>query len=101
MSEDFRLYEAQRIRYLLLLELSHQPSGSWTLSMLTKAMRARGYQKLPDFLLNQLQWLESECLAVRLVPANDETVVKLRGAGRHHVDGTLLLHGVDRPDDEA
>lgn len=101
MSDDFRTYEAERIRYLLLLELSRQPGGSWTLFMLTKALRARGYNKLPDFVLNQLQWLEAERLAVRLVPANDETIVKLRTAGRQHVEGARMLRGVDRPDDEA
>lgn len=101
MSDDFRTFEAERIRFLLLSELAAQDSGSWTLSMLRRAMLVKGYPKTPEYLLNQLRWLETEALAVRLVTAGDETVVKIRAAGRQHVDRVKLLVGVDKPDDEA
>lgn len=101
MTDDFRTYEAERIRFLLLVELAGQESGSWTLSMLRRAIMVRGYPKTPEYLLNQLRWLEAEALAVRLLPAGEETVVRLRRAGRQHVDRVKLLVGVDKPDDEA
>lgn len=101
MTEDFRIYEAGRIRLLLLQELAEQETGSWTLSMLRRAISLRGYAKTPDYLLNQLRWLESEALAVKLVAAGDaEHVVKLRSAGRAHVEKVKMLAGVHKPDDE-
>lgn len=99
--DDFDTYEAQRIRLHLLQELASQESGSWTLSMLRRAIMVRGYPKTPEYLLNQLRWLQTEALAVRLLPTpGDEVVAKLRVAGRQHVEKVKLLAGVHAPADE-
>ena len=89
-----------RIRLLLLQELAAQDSGSWTLTMLVRAIGLRGYRKSEDYLLNQLRWLETEAVAVRLVAAGGETIATLRSAGRKHVERSRLIAGVDKPDDE-
>lgn len=98
---DFPSFEAERIRLLILIELVAQPGGSWTLSMLERAIRHRGYRKSADYLLTQLRWLDAEVLAVRLMPAESETVVVVRSSGRRHVAGELVLPGIDTPSDEA
>lgn len=97
---DFRAFEAERIRYLLLKELAAQETASWTLTMLVRAIKVAGYPKSPEYLLNQLRWLEREVMAVKLVPAGAEYAVQLRSAGRRHVDRVQPLVGVDLPDED-
>lgn len=98
---NFRAFEVARIRYLILVALADQPNGSWTLSMLGRFLATKGYPKTPDYVRNQADWLAGEVLAVRLIPADEETIVVLRQAGRLHVEGVRLLPGVGQPDDEA
>lgn len=103
MSVDFALFEAQRIRLRLLQALAEQAvrPASLTASMLVRHLSTKGYRKSEDYVLIQLNWLASQALAVRLVPAGEETVAVLLKAGRDHVDGVSLIPGVDAPEDEV
>jgi len=101
MSDDFRAFEARRIRLLILQAIALQASGSWTLTMLQKHLQASGYDKTRDYVSNQLYWLEREALAVKIIAAGTELVVTIRTAGRGHVERRDYLAGVDKPDDES
>lgn len=98
MTNDFRIAEAQRIRLRLLQALAKQPGGTWTVAMLMRELQLLGYRKSETFVINQLNWLESEALAVRLI---DDMVVSILIAGRQHLDGSKSLSGVDEPAEES
>ncbi len=98
---DFLDFEAKRIRRLILEALAAQDSGSWTGEMIELHLKTLGYYKSPDYLRVQFEWLSRDALAVKVVPVGGDVAVKLRAAGRRHVEGVALIPGVHAPADES
>lgn len=89
---DFLLAEAHRIRLRVLQYLSKQPGDTSSVALIEAELRRLGYTKSGSYVLNQLRWLETEALAVRMI---DDVAVRLLDAGRQHVAGTRQLTNVD------
>jgi hypothetical protein len=98
---DFRQFEVERIRRLILEILAAQHNNSLVMTLLRHELASRGYDKTPEFVLNQVFWLESEAHALRTMVAGNDTIATLMRAGRDHLERRRNLVGVHAPDDEG
>lgn len=98
---EFRQFEVERIRRLILEVLAVQHNSSLVIALLRYELASRGYDKTREFVLNQVFWLESEAHAVRTMVAGDDTIATLMRAGRDHLERRRVLVGIHPPDDEG
>lgn len=89
----------ENVRLIILKELAGQDDATLNVFILGKVLETFSYKKTPDYIRNQLLWLEKQAGAVRTAVAGTEMTATLTKAGRWHVERRHLLSGIQNPSD--
>lgn len=97
--EGYKDWVDENIRLIILKELASQDDATLNSYIIGKVLETFSYKKTPDFIRNQLLWLEKQAGAVRTQIVGSEMVATLTKAGRWHVERRHLLSGIQNPSD--
>jgi hypothetical protein len=97
---DYSAWMDEQIRLIILKELATTtPDPTLTTFILVKVLESFSYKRTPDYVRNQLLWLEKQAGAVRTSIIGTEMAATLTKAGRWHVERRHLLSGIQNPSD--
>ena len=99
MTNGYTAWMDENIRLIILKELAAQDDATLNAFILGKVLESFSYKRTPDFIRNQLLWLEKQAGAVRTSNVGSEMVATLTKAGRWHVERRHLLSGIQNPSD--
>lgn len=97
--EGYKDWMDENVRLIILKELASQDDPSLNVFILGKVLESFSYKKTPDYIRNQLLWLEKQAGAVRTAVVGSEMIATLTKAGRWHVERRHLLSGIQNPSD--
>ncbi len=96
---DYRNYIDENIRLIILKALAAEDSAALNDFLIMKQLEGFGFAKTPDYVRNQLLWLEKQTGAVRTSILGTAMVATLTKVGRWHVERRHFLEGIQRPSD--
>jgi hypothetical protein len=99
MRPDYQAYINENIRLIILKALAAEDNATLNDWRISKELEAFGYAKTPEFIRNQLLWLEKQAGAVRTWALGTAMMAELTKAGRWHVERRHHLEGIQRPGD--
>ncbi len=98
-SEDYKAWIQENIRLIILKALAEQENATLNDYGLGKELEGFGYNKTPEFIRNQLLWLEKSVGAVRTWTLGTAMMASLTKAGRWHIERRHTLEGIQAPGD--
>lgn len=97
--EEYKAYIEQNIRLIILKALADQENASLNDWAIGKELEGFGYNKTPEFIRNQMLWLEKTVGAVRTWTLGTAMMASLTKAGRWHIERRHTLEGIQAPGD--
>jgi hypothetical protein len=99
MKEGYAAWIDENIRLIILKALGDEDDATLNVFILGKVIESFGHKKTPEYIRNQLLWLEKQAGAVRTTVLGTEMMATLTKAGRWHVERRHLLSGIQNPSD--
>jgi len=96
MSADYSDFVSANARLVMLKELAKQHGGILNETLLAKVLDVFGYRRSREWVRVQMRALE-DVGAIELSQAGTVLIAKLKRQGRDHVEGRIVLDGVDVP----
>jgi len=96
MSPDYGDYVSANARLVMLKELAKQPAGTLNEALMARVLDVFGYRRSREWVRSQMRGL-ADVGAVELTEAGTVLIAKLRRQGRDHVEGRIVLDGIDPP----
>lgn len=99
MTRNYGAWIEENIRLIILKALAGEDSATLNDFLIGKELEGFGYRKTPEFIRNQLLWLEKNVGAVKTWTLGTAMMAELTKAGRWHVERRHLLVGIQNPGD--
>jgi len=96
MSADYSDYVNANARLVMLKELAQQQGGILNDALMAKVLDVFGYRRSREWVRVQMRSL-ADVGAVELTEAGTVLIARLRRTGRDHVEGRIVLDGIDPP----
>lgn len=87
----------EEVRLIILKALMDEPAGVMTDSMLEIVLEAFAVKRSREYIVTQMEWLETQAGAVKLTRSGTVTIAELTQTGENHVNRRAPITGVKLP----